>query len=129
MKNPKAVCSLIIRNGMALAVSRRNDSSKWGLPGGKVDPGETAMQAVIRETFEEVGFNMDPAFLKEIFTEICLGQVSYEVTTFLYTGPSPDLEDLVAEKGLLVDYKTFDLLKDVETSPFANYNRHIVEMA
>jgi len=31
---------------------------KWGLPGGKIDPGETPEEAVVRETMEEAGLSI-----------------------------------------------------------------------
>lgn len=34
---------------------RGQGAGKWNVPGGKVAPGETAMAAAIRETFEETG--------------------------------------------------------------------------
>lgn len=46
-----------------LAVSRKNDLTKFGLPGGAIDPGETPMQAAIRETFEETGIVVEECVL------------------------------------------------------------------
>ena len=49
----KAAVMLIIQDGTILSISRRDDPSKFGLPGGKVAENETTQQAAIRETFEE----------------------------------------------------------------------------
>jgi len=52
----RAACCLIIRpDGKILAVSRRDDPTAMGLPGGKVDPGESTMDAAARELQEETG--------------------------------------------------------------------------
>lgn len=50
-----AAVMLIIKNGKILAVSRRYDKTKFGLPGGKCEPEETPEQAAIRECEEETG--------------------------------------------------------------------------
>lgn len=42
-------------HGDVLVTSRKKSSGKYGLPGGKVDPGETSAQAAAREFLEEVG--------------------------------------------------------------------------
>jgi 8-oxo-dGTP pyrophosphatase MutT (NUDIX family) len=49
----EAAVMLIIRNGLILGISRRDNPNKFGLPGGKKEPDETHMQAAIRETLEE----------------------------------------------------------------------------
>lgn len=40
---------------LILGVARRNNANEWGMPGGKVDPGETEKAAAIRECREETG--------------------------------------------------------------------------
>lgn len=44
---------LIIKDGLILSISRRNDKTKFGLPGGKCEENETPADAAIRETAEE----------------------------------------------------------------------------
>jgi 8-oxo-dGTP diphosphatase len=49
-------------DGRILLVRRRNDpgSGLWSVPGGRVEPGETDTQAVIREMAEETGLVVEP---------------------------------------------------------------------
>jgi 8-oxo-dGTP pyrophosphatase MutT (NUDIX family) len=56
---------LIIKDGLILSISRRDDTTKFGLPGGKLEPGEQPWEAAVRETFEETGVIVD--MYSEIF--------------------------------------------------------------
>lgn len=40
------------------APNLRVHAGQWGLPGGKVDPGETALRAALREVEEEIGVSL-----------------------------------------------------------------------
>lgn len=52
-----SVTALIIdkKNRLVLAVSRKDNPNDFGLPGGKVEPGETPERAIRRELSEETG--------------------------------------------------------------------------
>lgn len=50
-----AVCIIQNDKGEILLLNRNTAPFGWGLPGGKVDPGETHKQTVVREVWEEVG--------------------------------------------------------------------------
>ncbi len=52
-----AVLAVVIRAGQVLLVQRANppDAGLWGFPGGKVEFGETLVQAAERELLEETG--------------------------------------------------------------------------
>ncbi len=62
-------------NGQILLLHRQNNKpqgNKWGIPGGRVEKNETPLQAVIRETKEETGFdisNQAIETLKPIYIE------------------------------------------------------------
>src|SRR4051812_16818528 len=51
----KQACVMLILNkeGLILAISRRNNPSKFGLPGGKCEENEQLFKAAVRETLEE----------------------------------------------------------------------------
>lgn len=53
---PTAAGVLIIDKGLVLAFQR--DTGDLGFPCGKIDPGETAAQAAVRECFEETGYTV-----------------------------------------------------------------------
>jgi 8-oxo-dGTP pyrophosphatase MutT (NUDIX family) len=50
-------CFLITRRTSRL----RNHSGQFALPGGRLDPGETIVEAALRETHEEIGLELTPA--------------------------------------------------------------------
>ena len=50
----RVVGAAIVRNGCCL-VAQRGDTGKWEFVGGKVEPGETPRQALVREIDEELG--------------------------------------------------------------------------
>ncbi len=45
---------------------RKPQGHTWGIPGGKMDEGETPRMAVVREVFEEVGIKIKEDELEEI---------------------------------------------------------------
>ena len=110
-----------------LAVSRRNDPTQWGIPGGKVDHHETNLDAAIREICEETQLRLVPHELHPIYSGPCYGAdgKDFWVTTYLYRiGFSGAYKP---EEGLLIKPMNIEQLCDVLASPFAAYNRKVRE--
>ena len=125
-----AVCALVIHpntNGNhILSISRRDNLNAFGLIGGKVDPGETNEQAIVREVMEETGFEF--TILANIFERICKGeqQDSFTTTTFLGTInwlPPLNWKGQIEGEGI-VKWCTKQELID---GPFGEYNKNLFE--
>lgn len=61
-----AACALIDADGRVLIAQRppgKTLAGLWEFPGGKVEPGETPEEALIRELSEELGIETKPACL------------------------------------------------------------------
>lgn len=99
---------------------------RWGIPGGKVDPGETPLESGIREVKEEVGLDLAAEHLVQIYEEevpsTSIDGINYIVTAFLYTGKAPNLLETTPEDGLKVGYVGKYILTAEEHTPFARYN-------
>jgi 8-oxo-dGTP diphosphatase len=57
------VGAAIVRDGRLLAARRNAPAALaggWELPGGKVEPGESELEALVRECREELGVEVDP---------------------------------------------------------------------
>lgn len=58
----KVCCAIVVGDSTILAVRRGPESShpmKWEFPGGKINPGETAEQCIVRELHEELQVEID----------------------------------------------------------------------
>ncbi|MFM7900539.1 MAG: (deoxy)nucleoside triphosphate pyrophosphohydrolase [Bacteroidota bacterium] len=57
----RVACAVIILNNKVLAVQRGVNmkmAGKWEFPGGKLEEGETPIQCIVREIFEELAMNI-----------------------------------------------------------------------
>jgi len=107
--------SLILHDGKVLGVSRKDNHADMGLPGGKLEPGETFEEAVIRETKEETG--EDIRVISEIFERV---EDNFVAKTFLceIIGDIPEVFN-TTESGR-VAWVTWE---DLFAGSFGSYNK------
>lgn len=63
-------CSAVIfdETGQKVLLTRREDNGQWCLPGGGMEPGESAAETCQREVFEETGLQVSIERLVGIYT-------------------------------------------------------------
>lgn len=112
----QAVTAVMFYGDKVLAVSRKDNFQDFGLPGGKLDPGENHTYALLREVFEETG--LTPIVYEPVFTR---EDDQYITTTFLVKRWIGQL--VKREAGLVewVDYST------IEQGSFGQYNSQLKE--
>ena len=85
------VSAVVLRSprGEVLTVRKRG-TSRFMLPGGKPEPGETPAQTAVRECAEEVGVHLDPARLHAlgVFTDAAANEPGCHVRGTVYLHPA-----------------------------------------
>lgn len=59
----EVTCAIIEKDGKVLATQRArciHNAGKWEFPGGKIEPGETADECIVREIIEELNIRIVP---------------------------------------------------------------------
>ena len=127
MKLKKTVSVVLLNDdGMVLCVSRKNDHTDMGMPGGKVDPEDlTELDAAVREVKEETG--LDITNLQLVYAMHKNGAMGY---TYLadWTGEIDYDEPHVVKWGLFRELvagsfgrwnsEVYDSLKDMGVNVF-----------
>lgn len=113
-------------NNLVLTVTRANGDGV-GLPGGKVEEGETLVQAARREFWEETGLYIDPHQLIELHKGPCTAPFvtdeRFEVTTFL----AGQWQGTLQQREACVRLQWLPYTALLNNSPFARYNRTVGE--
>lgn len=102
MKTPSASVIKLYNNKEELLLLCRNKGPLgWGLPGGKIDPGETPSEAAVRELFEETGIQLDVTGI----SFVKMSKSSDNRLVYVFTALLPiNEEDLVISEAEHSDY-------------------------
>jgi 8-oxo-dGTP diphosphatase len=68
------VVNCVIRRGQELLMLQKPRRGWWVSPGGKVEPGESLLEAVVREVREETGLTIEQPKLRGVFTMLMMGE-------------------------------------------------------
>lgn len=61
-------CGILSLSGKIL-LQKRADKGTWGLPGGAIELGESALEALVREFYEETGIEVRAEKLLNVYTK------------------------------------------------------------
>ena len=122
---PEVAVAAIVTDadGRVLLIKRGQPPSqgRWTVPGGRVERGETLVQALQRELQAETGLTAKPGPLAEVF-EFISDRYHYVILDYLMTEPQGELragEDAAAARFValseLGDYETTEGLAEVLT--------------
>jgi 8-oxo-dGTP pyrophosphatase MutT (NUDIX family) len=125
----EAAVMLLLKNDNGLkilAVSRRYDKTKFGLPGGKLEPNETPKDAAIRECFEETGVKVVHCCLIYRRDEMRDRPEGEDFHTYCYYGTKWEGEPHNSEEGEVAWLSEEELTGD--KGAFPEYNRKTLDM-
>lgn len=84
--------AVIIEDELGRVLCLKSDyKTHWALPGGVIDAGESPIEAVIRETKEEINFDLDTEDLRPLMTACRKGDIISYQFIFLARIPSSRL--------------------------------------
>lgn len=121
----EAVVALIIKDGLILGISRRDDKTKFGLIGGKVDLGESLEEALLRETKEEASIiikNCVPLYKR---IEVGSGSNAEDFYTHCYYADEWEGTPQNSEEGIVRWLTVKEITSTI--AAFGEYNSQTIE--
>lgn len=94
------VSAVVLRDARgAVLTVRKRGSSRFMLPGGKPDTGETAVQTAVREVREELSVHLEAAALRPlgVFRAAAANEPGFEVESTVFEHPPVSVSQPAAE--------------------------------
>lgn len=126
----QATLALIVRDGKVLLGEKKRGEIGTGTlngPGGKVEPGETPEECVVRETREELGIALDPSKLDKlgVITFFVQNIADFQVHLYhteYFSGEARETEDMIPE-WYPIDSLPFERMLESDREWFARAAR------
>lgn len=64
-----AASAVVSDSDNRILLQRRTDNTRWSIPGGRIEIGESASAAAVRETLEETGFIVRPLYVVGVYSD------------------------------------------------------------
>lgn len=128
MAKKKITSGVIVTDGYSIVMGHSTGNKHWDIPKGVVNPGESYIDAAIRELNEETGINVSHD--KLIFLGVAPYNKEKDLSLFLYyMNPLPDIGTLVCSSfvnkkdsnGNERSFPEFDLFKIVSWEKIVQY--------
>jgi 8-oxo-dGTP pyrophosphatase MutT (NUDIX family) len=87
---------VVLNDRSWILLERRRDCGLWGLPGGRIEPGESIREAALREVREETGLTVEVQRLIGVYSEPC-GRIA----TYPDNGDVVHLVDIMLEASVI----------------------------
>lgn len=122
--NRISACVLVFNEiDEVLSASRRHRPEALGLPGGKVDEGESVVDAAMRELWGETGISLCHEDLIPLYSS---GDgTGFGVHTFMCVKTIASNDIIQREPDILVQWVHHERL--ITESPFSQYNKEILD--
>lgn len=93
VKTVEVAAAFLIKGGRGLLCRRSGGSfsGRWELPGGKIEPGESALETCRREIYEELNLRLDKL---SYLTEFRYTYDSFILHMQIFAGPLPQDQEL-----------------------------------
>ena len=112
MANKTISCGVIITDGSSVLIARPTGETRYNIPKGMVDPGESFLQTAVRELEEETGLTVDPAELSP------LGKFAYrpdkDLVLYLYRVETMPDENSLHCRSTFTDKRTGRQLPELD---------------
>jgi 8-oxo-dGTP diphosphatase len=109
-----SVAAAVVReDGKFLAIQRR-DNGHWELPGGVLEPGETASAGVVREVEEETGLVVEPLRLSGVYQNM-----ARDILALVFLARQVSGRPRARDESVQVDWLSTDQVRERMSEAYA----------